>query len=227
MTSQQTGQQRKSYKWIAALLAVIGTTLASVAHGRNWATKGLLILGQAIFLCFTSMLTWFSWWGLLTVPVSTLKFWFLERTGKNAGAELDVLHTPTKANLKRARNSYWLGLGISAGLSIVGLVTAQVEWYYYPLPLLLLPLAFVSPLVLEQVHYGTDLGKKLALLEMGEDVNHPNPDKLIRLGMAKGTFSGGYNRMATEAAVTLFCTSLSTAVVEICLTMGVANVIGQ
>ncbi len=136
---------------IAALITLISTIIASVAHGGDWLPKGVILALHA--LAVTAGL-WFSgvmgYWLALSIPIICL-YWFIFRMGQQAQAELDMLAGIGSA--WRTIEVYLVPCGITAIIT-AGLFIYAKLWLWVAVSFLPFAFLWIPPLACKVWAFG-------------------------------------------------------------------------
>lgn len=119
-------------KVLAYILSALTLAGASVLHGGNYLTKGLII---AISCLIMAGLAWFAY-GWVVAPagiIAALIWWFMARTGANAHAELSYQDRVEGAKKDAIWKAY-IGYACVCGL-LICLGASQNWWLLLCLPL--------------------------------------------------------------------------------------------
>lgn len=120
------------------LVTILATTLAGVAHGRDWLSKGIIIALHCVVVTAALYATVGLSWYLIAAPIAVLIWWFTLRTSRQAIAELEWMDKTSVADSDELWQSY-LCTSLSTGLVISSLAIAGTNlWYLLYVPVIVL-----------------------------------------------------------------------------------------
>lgn len=123
-------------KALAFLAPFLALTAGSIAHGRDWVSKGILV---AVACFILAGITWWlsgAWYGAVIGIIAGLHFWFLRRNSKEAHASLSEIDLPERDDSELLLAQMWTSTITSIVLLILCIVGEN--WW-------LLLLAAVAP----------------------------------------------------------------------------------
>lgn len=136
------------------LSLIPATVAASYVHGGDHTSKGVLMAIMAA-LALVSLYPSIGPWAFAAMLLSPF-YWFLFRTGKQAGAELDYMYRTDNGSLGRIALSYALPFGITT-IIVCGFAGFKGEWHNM---LWLIPcLLSIGPVLWAAKKYRQDKGE--------------------------------------------------------------------
>lgn len=118
---------------VIAALSIIG---GSIAHGRDWLSKGLLVWPAAVIMGLLTAWTIGIWNGFFVGFAPVIHFWFLRRNSAEAHASLSEIDFPGRHDLLLFKAQRWTSLAVSVVL-VAFAVYVQAWWW--------IPAAIIAP----------------------------------------------------------------------------------
>lgn len=137
-----------------SFLIVLGTAVASMAHGGDYASKWVIAAGHAILLALVLWLATFTPWAVIAGMALSLFYWLAFRGSAQAKPELGVIDAPLKGNVAAVRKAYIMPVAACIGIALL------MGWPDFVWPLLLAPVPYLAGLIAYQCSVGTSHGAK-------------------------------------------------------------------